>query len=202
MRRSLIWPLILSLGCFDLGKAVEPPDIDPGPDPVVCDAAVMSAANLEFCNKILFNEPILTESASQIDPAQCRQSPVPPPKDFCAVSFSADILPVVTNGQTCGLTFCHGADPGPQDFHVSAADPALTRAELFAAATEFDVSAPDPLDRVEPGDPTRSYVIHKLRGTQLLVGGFGQQMPLAGDPHCPEVVATLCFWIAAGAQDN
>src|SRR5262245_39556692 len=200
--RRLLLPLVLALGCFDLGKVVEPPEPDPGPDPVECDAAVMSAASLDFCNKILFNEPILTESVSQIDATNCQQGPQLPPADFCAVSFSADIIPIVTNSATCGQTFCHGSDPGQSGFHTDPADHATTLAELFELSGEFDAGAPDPLDRVEAGDPTRSYLLHKLRGTQVLVGGLGQQMPLIGGPHCPEVVATLCFWIAAGAQDN
>ena len=36
------------------------------------------------------------------------------------------------------------------------------------------------LPYVTPGDPTRSYLWHKLKGTQASVGGNGAQMPLGG----------------------
>ncbi len=32
--------------------------------------------------------------------------------------------------------------------------------------------------RISPGEPDKSYLIQKLKGTQLNVGGQGKQMPL------------------------
>lgn len=37
-----------------------------------------------------------------------------------------------------------------------------------------------PLPYVTPGDPSKSYLWHKLKGTQKDVGGSGAQMPLGG----------------------
>jgi hypothetical protein len=53
-------------------------------------------------------------------------------------------------------------------------------------------------DRVEPGDPDGSYLIHKLEGTAA-VGG---RMPLGGTPLDQETIDTIRDWILDGAQNN
>jgi hypothetical protein len=52
-----------------------------------------------------------------------------------------------------------------------------------------------PLDRVEPGDPDNSYLIHKLEGTQTV----GNQMPNGQPPLDPETIAVIRQWISDGA---
>lgn len=54
------------------------------------------------------------------------------------------------------------------------------------------------LDRVEPGDRDRSYLWHKLTGTQGSVGGEGMQMPSGGGLSSSER-DLLGAWIDAGA---
>lgn len=53
-----------------------------------------------------------------------------------------------------------------------------------------------PLDRVEPGDPDNSYLIHKLEGTQTV----GNQMPNGQPPLDPETIAVIRQWISDGAS--
>lgn len=55
-----------------------------------------------------------------------------------------------------------------------------------------------PLPYVTPGDPDKSYVIHKLEGTQLTVGGSGGQMPLGGTIASADLQA-ITDWIAGCA---
>lgn len=55
------------------------------------------------------------------------------------------------------------------------------------------------LSLVEPGDPAASYLVAKLRGTQIAAGGVGGQMPVGVDPLPEETIAQVEAWIAAGA---
>jgi uncharacterized protein (TIGR03118 family) len=51
------------------------------------------------------------------------------------------------------------------------------------------------LKRVLPGDPTNSYIVHKLQGTQTV----GAQMPFGGPFLSQPTIDTLKAWITAGA---
>lgn len=53
-----------------------------------------------------------------------------------------------------------------------------------------------PLPYVTPGDPSKSYLWHKLKGTQKDVGGSGAQMPLGGKLGEKEL-AVIEAWITA-----
>lgn len=55
----------------------------------------------------------------------------------------------------------------------------LQRGHSYAALVGAE-STGAPLLRVTPGLPEDSYLLHKLDGTQLDVGGTGQQMPVGG----------------------
>jgi hypothetical protein len=57
------------------------------------------------------------------------------------------------------------------------------------------------MDRVEPEAQDSSYVMHKLRGTQLEVGGQGERMP-KGQPPDAELIHTMDWWIGSGAKDD
>ncbi len=60
------------------------------------------------------------------------------------------------------------------------------------------------MDRVEPGDSTLSYVMHKLDGSHgdAAVGGFGSQMPLSGCCLDQATRDGIRDWIDEGAPDN
>lgn len=53
--------------------------------------------------------------------------------------------------------------------------------------------------RVKPGDPTDSYVIHKLQG---LAGITGSRMPLGGPYLSTATISQIESWIAAGAAND
>ena len=56
------------------------------------------------------------------------------------------------------------------------------------------------LDRVESGDPERSYLILKLRGAPEITG---QRMPLDGPPYLtPGQIDGIAAWIRAGAPND
>ena len=69
------------------------------------------------------------------------------------------------------------------------------------------------LNRIEPGSAESSYLAHKIQGTQVSVGGFGERMPFGctDDPGscdqpgfclCDETIQVIRDWIDQGAQDN
>ena len=107
------------------------------------------------------------------------------------VSFKDDIQPLL-NSQ---CVFCHvtgaengGLNLGRRESHAS----------LMAASTEA------PMPRVTPGDPAKSYLLHKLKGTHLEVGGSGSAMPMY-DPPKPfpkEHLELVERWVREGAPKN
>lgn len=66
-------------------------------------------------------------------------------------------------------------------------------------------SAEAPMDRVKPGDPDHSYLMHKLLGTHAKVGGTGLGMPLTEGVYTPidaKDIETIKQWIIAGAPQK
>ena len=56
---------------------------------------------------------------------------------------------------------------------------------------------------VSPGEPESSYLMHKLLGTQLEIGGRADSMPPEErDPLTDEDIALVEEWIRAGALKN
>ncbi len=55
---------------------------------------------------------------------------------------------------------------------------------------------------VVPADPDHSYLVDKLTGTHLSVGGSGRQMPQDAAPLTPEQLDRVVTWINNGAQLN
>ena len=59
-----------------------------------------------------------------------------------------------------------------------------------------------PLDRIEPGSSADSYLVHKIDGTQLSVGGSGTRMPF-GQPLLSEMIRDIIrVWVDEGALRN
>ena len=106
------------------------------------------------------------------------------------VSFSKDIAPLLkSHCAACHLT---GEEPGLMALHPK-------------AAYKFLVGVPSTeskLLRVKPGSAQDSYMVHKLEGTQLKVGGLGMRMPMEGAPLTPDEIGMIRRWIDAGALDN
>jgi hypothetical protein len=101
-------------------------------------------------------------------------------------------------GPTCGG--CHGGSGGLSGLDDCNAGHA---ALVGAASTELPA-----MDRVTPGDPTTSWIMHKLDGTQ---GGFtaqcammfcGQSMPLGSPLLALDVRNAVRTWISDGAPND
>jgi hypothetical protein len=57
------------------------------------------------------------------------------------------------------------------------------------------------MDRIEPGDPSSSYLWHKINGTHSSVGGSGSTMPTSGSLTSDEM-DTIHAWIVDGAVEG
>ena len=55
------------------------------------------------------------------------------------------------------------------------------------------------MDRVEPGEPDHSYLIHKIEDTHLEVGGMGFAMPSATERLTDDELAAIREWIEGGS---
>jgi hypothetical protein len=108
------------------------------------------------------------------------------------VSYKTQIQPIF-NAQ---CAFCHvtGAENGGLNLAR-----AVSYASLVSAA-----STESPLPRVAPGQPADSYLMHKLEGTQLSVGGNGERMPRTDPPRPldPAQISLFRTWILEGAKNN
>jgi len=92
----------------------------------------------------------------------------------------------------CALSGCH-AGPNPQQGMN------LSAGETHDNVVNVPSNERPELDRVEPGNPDRSYLIHKIEGRSSIVG---QRMPLGREPLSQEEINVLREWIANGAPEN
>lgn len=93
---------------------------------------------------------------------------------------------------SCALSGCHAGSSPQQGLDLSAGQ---ARANLVNVSSR---ERPD-LDRVEPGAPDDSYIIHKVEGRSSIVG---QRMPLGRAPLSQDEIDALRTWIGEGAPDS
>ncbi|WP_161966144.1 CHRD domain-containing protein [Steroidobacter cummioxidans] len=72
-------------------------------------------------------------------------------------------------------------------------------AATFAAIAGVPSIENPSLLRVSPGNPDASYLVHKIEGASDIIGS---QMPMAGAPLDPSLIANVRAWITEGAQNN
>lgn len=106
-----------------------------------------------------------------------------------APSFSREVLPTLQ--RRCVACHITGSEPGQLSLV-----PRQAYAQLVGRR-----SVQSALMRVERGNPARSYMMHKLRGTQASVKGAGLKMPI-GAPLDDASMAKIERWIRAGAPNN
>jgi hypothetical protein len=107
-------------------------------------------------------------------------------------SFARDIQPILD--ANCAIPFCH-----------SGTFPSAGLSLIAGAAYGQIVNVPSgelrAMDRIEPVNPAKSYLWHKINNTQLSVGGQGFSMP-SGRPLLTEDTRKLIqTWILEGAPE-
>lgn len=96
----------------------------------------------------------------------------------------------------CATSACHSGNP-PANAPLSL-DPGAAWSQLVGVPSAELPS----MNLVEPGDPDRSYLVLKLRGTAGDAGGTATLMPLGGAPLDAEQEAAVEAWIADGAPNG
>jgi len=92
----------------------------------------------------------------------------------------------------CATSSCHGGA-------YPVASPSCDAERWYDASVGMPSLQAPGLNLIEPGDPERSYLVHKLRGTHGLAGGGGARMPVADTPLDDAEQAAVEAWIANGA---
>lgn len=111
---------------------------------------------------------------------------------LATATFSGSVEPIFT--MTCARAGCHTGGSAPNGMDLSAGN---------AYSNTVDVASTDvpAMERVSPNAPLESYLVHKLRGSQAVVGGAGSRMPLGGSVSNDEIAAIVA-WILSGAANN
>jgi hypothetical protein len=108
-----------------------------------------------------------------------------------AFTFSQIQVEIFT--PTCAKALCH-------DSAMLANSLVLEAGQSYGNLVDRPADGNSTFDRVEPGDPERSYLIKKLRGDADITG---ERMPFDGPPFLTnEQIAGIAGWIRAGAPDN
>lgn len=105
-------------------------------------------------------------------------------------SFAQDVNPIFTAGG-CTAGSCHGG--GADGLTLTSSG-----ATSYANLVNVPSSSASAFLRVEPNDPTNSYLVMKLEGRQL----SGGRMPLGQPPLSSNQIGTIKNWISAGALNN
>ena len=106
------------------------------------------------------------------------------------VSFSTAVVPILrVHCVGCHMT---GAEPGGLQLHPAKAYESLVKVPAQTAA----------MLRVSPSDAQHSYLLHKLRGTHLDVGGQGVRMPFGLAALSAAELNLIQTWITEGALNN
>jgi hypothetical protein len=139
------------------------------------------------------------------------------------VSFKTDVVPILQASCSTGGTLCHG-DPsvvtmgtvsgGNRDYlgpSSGAFTPATTTMVLGAMVGKPSLEDPS-MNVVTVGDPTKSYLIYKIDGTQgtlsaqCMTGelaGCGLLMPYGTTVPLPQATLdTIKNWVTQGALNN
>lgn len=103
--------------------------------------------------------------------------------------LTPDLASIQANVFTPICSTCHAGAGAPRGLRLDAANSYNMLVGIASA------EAPN-IQRVKPGDPNNSYLIHKVEGTAA-VGG---RMPLGGPPLPQPTILVIRQWIAQGAQ--
>lgn len=107
------------------------------------------------------------------------------------VSFSADLLPILK--ARCAVCHMTGGEPGGMS---------LTPESAWSDLVQRNALGQPSMQRVNPGDPRSSYLMHKLWGSHREAGGNGSRMPLHQPALSAAILGDFEAWVAAGALKN
>lgn len=111
----------------------------------------------------------------------------------------ANVQPILA--RACSFSRCHGGTAMSGGLNLG-----MSAAESHAALVNVASTQVPSMRRVQPGDPSMSWLMHKLEGTMSTVPACqaagamcGVSMPERADPLHPAELSLFRRWIAAGA---
>ena len=114
--------------------------------------------------------------------------------DNGAVTLLGDVQPILT--VNCAVSGCHVGTNPPEGQNLSSG-------QTFSNVVNVVSNQATPaMNRVTPGEPDNSYLVHKIEGTHVSVGGSGERMPRGRTPLTQTQINTIRAWITAGALNN
>ncbi len=150
-----------------------------------------------------------TACSSSSSPKACVAYQLPAGTDLTTptVSFKSDVLPILV--ESCAFSSCHGAPSGGNNgvyfgSKTATNDPSAIRSGFVGVKAQENPS----MNFVTAGDPSQSYVMHKLDADQCLFdakctnGSCQSSMPQSSDTLPEETRLVIRRWIAQGAADN
>jgi methylmalonyl-CoA mutase cobalamin-binding subunit len=129
---------------------------------------------------------MLLGSLSCSDKSQVCDPPPPP------VSYSRDIEQLLQD--ECATPQCHSSQS-------RASGLSLEKDSSYANIVGVPSRQTPTMNLITPGDPGRSYLLHKLRGTQASAGGSGAKMPPGGATD-PTLISNVQTWTEQGARED
>lgn len=145
-----------------------------------------------------------TETGSTSAASSCSAYQVPAGPDLTQpVSFRSDVMPIFHAG--CGFSSCHGSSSATTNhgLMLGGTDASKVRAGLVDIVPNEST-----MKYVAAGDPSRSYLLHKLDGDLCSIqsecngGDCLSPMPMGNDALPVETRDVIRRWIAQGAPDN
>jgi hypothetical protein len=109
------------------------------------------------------------------------------------ITLAKDVQPILT--ASCAVSGCHRGNNPEEGLSLAAG-------ESHAATVGVPSGQASDLNLVEPGDPQKSYLFHKISGTQRSVGGDGTRMPRNRAPLRAADIEKIRQWIEQGAEEN
>lgn len=139
-----------------------------------------------------------------------------------SVSFEAEVFPLLR--RSCGLSnVCHGSDSssaaglylGPKKSDTTTVIDAALYQKIIAGVADVPSKTAPAMDLVEPGDPSKSFLMLKVDGCHNEAGlackaqpkaksgaPCGDRMPQSSSVLCAEERDLIRRWIAQGAKND
>jgi len=135
--------------------------------------------------------PLVLLLAAACGSVKSPTEPLEEPDGGAALPFARIQAEIFT--PTCAKAGCHDAASG-------SAGLVLAAGQSYGEIVDVPSTEQSTLDRIEPGDPGRSYLIRKLRGDPDITGG---RMPLDRPGGLPqEQIDGIIAWVRAGAPND
>lgn len=109
------------------------------------------------------------------------------------VTLSGDVQPILT--ASCALSGCHAGTSPAQGQNLSSG-------QTFSNVVGVASAELPSMNRVTAGAPDNSYLVHKIQGTHLDVGGSGARMPFGRTALPQDAIDVIRAWIQDGAANN